>query len=415
MHRGGSVKTKRGTGWRGLWLTPLVLGLTAVAAWGQEPAGFQSAWSQVRTSYRQALEREGMVGSSLWLVHDGRVLAHEFYGMADLAQQRPVDENTIFHWASITKTFTAIGIMQLRDRGLLDLDDPVVKYVPELRAVYDPYGPVSAITLRQLMTHSAGFRDPTWPWGGDESWQPFEPKHWSQLVAMMPYTKILFPPGSKYSYSNPGIIFLGRTIERLTDDDYEVYIDKNILKPLGMVHSYYDITPYHLLPYRSNSYRMEDGRPVALGLDFDTGITTSNGGLNAPITDMVKYLDFLMGDPARQAEYDAILKRSSLTEMWRPALPTGDTAITDRPGSKEWIALNYFVEDRGGMRFIGHTGSQHSFLSFFYVDPASRTAAIAAFNTDDGTGPNARPNTRRVLNDLREQLFREIFPLFRRK
>ena len=83
-----------------------------------------------------------------------------FYGLADAERNRPVDEETIYHWASITKTLTGIAIMQLRDRGLLSLDDPVIKYVPELRAAHNPYGDMSEITIRQLMSHSAGFRNP---------------------------------------------------------------------------------------------------------------------------------------------------------------------------------------------------------------------------------------------------------------
>src|ERR1051326_1115279 len=109
---------------------------------------------------------------------------------------------------------------------------------------------------------------------------------------MMPYTEILFPPGSKYSYSNPGIIFLGRVIEKLSGDDFEVYVDKNVLKPLGMTHSYFDVSPYHLVADRSNNYEVEAGKVTANGLDFDTGITVSNGGLNAPITDMAKTVAF---------------------------------------------------------------------------------------------------------------------------
>jgi CubicO group peptidase (beta-lactamase class C family) len=158
--------------------------------------------------------------------------------MADLEQNRRVDEDTIFHWGSVTKTLTGIAILQLRDRGLLDLDDPVVKYLPELRNVHNPYGDMGAITIRHVMTHSAGFRAGTWPWGSGEPWQPFEPTEWEQLVAMFPYTRIEFEPGSRFSYSNPAIIFLGRIIEILAGEDYEVYVDKNIFKPLGMHRSY---------------------------------------------------------------------------------------------------------------------------------------------------------------------------------
>ena len=124
--------------------------------------------------------------------------------------------------------------MQLRDRGLLSLDDPVVKYVPELRLAHNPFGDIAQVKIRHLMSHSAGFRASTWPWGGDKPWHPFEPTSWEQLVAMLPYTDVQFAPGSKYSYSNPGVIFLGRIIQLLSGDDYEVYVAKNILMPLGM-------------------------------------------------------------------------------------------------------------------------------------------------------------------------------------
>ena len=131
---------------------------------------------------------------------NGEILGQSFYGMADIDQLRSVNKKTIYHWASITKTFTAIAIMQLRDRGLLKLEDPIVNYIPELREVYNPYGNIDQITLRHLITHSSGFRNSTWPWGGDKEWHPHEPKNWSQVVAMFPYTEILFEPGSQHSY-----------------------------------------------------------------------------------------------------------------------------------------------------------------------------------------------------------------------
>lgn len=193
------------------FLIGVMLMVTGKAAQGN--SDFQKVWQEVRRFYGAGLQKHGIIGSSLMFMHDNRVLATEFHGLANIEKQQRVDLNTIYHWASITKTFTGIAIMQLRDRGLLRLEDPIIKYLPELRAVYDPFGDIGEVTLRHLMTHSAGFRGATWPWSEDKAWQPHEPQHWSQLVAMMPYTEILFRPGSKYSYSNPGIIFLGRVIE----------------------------------------------------------------------------------------------------------------------------------------------------------------------------------------------------------
>jgi CubicO group peptidase (beta-lactamase class C family) len=394
----------------------LAAGLIATPLAAQKPATFDAAWKEFAGRIHQQLSSEGVVGASLWFVHQGQALAREFHGLADIESQRAVDENTIFHWASITKTFTGIAIMQLRDRGLLNLDDPVVRYLPELRMVQDTFGPIDRITIRHVMTHSAGFRAGTWPWGGSEPWHPHEPTEWAQLVAMMPYTEILFQPGSRYSYSNPAIIFLGRIIEQLSGDDYEVYVDKNILKPLGMHRSYFDNTPYHLLPYRSNNYVVIDGKPVANGLDFDTGITTSNSGLNAPITDMVKYLAFLAGKGPRPGEYEGVLKRSTLEEMWRQQMPITADSLAMRTGIREAMGLIFFVRESNGLRAIGHTGSQKAFQSFFYVDLAAGTAVIAAFNTDGGgTGPARKPNMRAILDNVRSDVFKNIFPLFTRK
>ena len=200
-----------------------VAGLPQAAPRG---SALTAAFDALESFYVRGVNDNGIVGSRLAVVRDGRELFARSVGMADIAQQHPVDADTIFHWASITKTFTAIAIMQLRDRGVLALDDPVVNYVPELRLVHDAFGDISRITIRHLMTHSAGFRNPTWPWGGDKPWHPFEPTEWSQLVAMFPYTEVEFDPGSRYSNSNPGIIFLGRVIERLTGDHYETYRGK---------------------------------------------------------------------------------------------------------------------------------------------------------------------------------------------
>jgi len=224
----------------------------------------------------------------------------------------------------------------------------------------------------------------------------------------MPYTQILFPPGSKYSYSNPGIIFLGRVIEKLSGDDFEVYIDKNIFRPLGMSRSYFDLTPYHLLADRSNNYEVKEGRTEANGLDFDTGITTSNGGLNAPLTDMARYFGFLLGRGPGATGPLQVLERSSLEEMWRPVLPTSGEASGDS------IGLSFFIDHTGDATLIGHTGSQRGFRAFFYLHPETGAAVVAAFNT---AAADERPGNHPDIAALREgiiaRLVTGVLPLFR--
>jgi CubicO group peptidase (beta-lactamase class C family) len=348
--------------------------------------------------FRSSMQRYGVVGGSVLIISNGRTSLREMYGDANRQLHQKVDENTTFHWASITKTFTGIAILQLRDHGLLQLDDPVVKYVPELRAIHDPFGPVEAVTIRQLMTHSAGFRSATWPWTSGHAWEPFEPAKWSQIVAMLPYTEILFKPGSKHSYSNLGVVFLGQIIERLSGDDYEVFIDKNILKPLGMFTSYFDRAPYYLLKHRAEGYYRANGVLQPAPFNFDSGITVSNSGLNAPLADMARYLGFLLGstnDPA-------ILNRRSLEEMFQKQMPVEQTdASQTASAGKDWIGLSFFIHEQNGRKYIGHGGQQGGFISHFYADPVHGNAYVAAFNTDSS---DAATNTHKLDGELRDYL-----------
>jgi CubicO group peptidase (beta-lactamase class C family) len=393
----------------GVAIFALAGGATLVA--GQQkvlPEAAARGLSKATELYRARLAEAGIVGSALALVREGGIAAECYEGYADLTTKQMVDRDTIFHWASITKTFTGIAVMQLRDRGLLRLDDPAVQYLPELRQVHNPYGDMTQVTIRQLMSHTAGFRAATWPWGGDKSWHPFEPTRWDQVVAMFPYTEILFPPGSKYSYSNPGVIFLGRIIELLSGDDYEVYVTKNILMPLGMHATFFDRAPYHLVKHRSHSYFRADGVLREAPFDFDTGITVSNGGLNSPFADMAKYVAFLIGGDARRAKYDGILARASLEEMFQPVIAASEGE--GGSGGDVRVALSFFVERYGPETLIGHSGSQNGFISHLYLHPRSRSGYIVNFNTEaSSTRPSPREVSRAVDADVRDVLLREVF------
>jgi len=356
--------------------------------------------------YRGALQKGGIVGSSLMVIRDGQIVARRNEGLQNLERREPVTDATIYHWASITKTFTGIGIMQLRDRGLLSLDDPVVKYVPELRLAHNPFGDIAQVKIRHLMSHSAGFRASTWPWGGDKPWHPFEPTSWEQLVAMLPYTDVQFAPGSKYSYSNPGVIFLGRIIEQLSGDDYEVYVAKNILMPLGMRSAFFDRAPYYLLPQRSHSYLRDDVGLHEARFDFDTGITVSNGGLNAPFDDMAKYLSFLIGD-AKRADYEIVLKRASLEEMWTPQVRALEGEGVN--GNDSQAGLSFFVERHGAVELVGHSGDQNGFISHLYLHRPSRTAWLIAMNTDTTPSKDgARLGSRQVDGAVRTLMLTHV-------
>ena len=386
-----------------LWLA-LILGLMIAAAVDAQnkPDRFDEAWARVTAQFDTALRRNRYVGGSLYFIREGQARGVHHYGNQTLEPIRAVDEDTIYHWASITKTFTAIGIMQLRDRGLLDLDDAVTDYIPVFRQAHNPFGDMSDVTIRHLITHTSGLRGPTFPWGGTEDWHPHEPTRWSQWDAMLPYTQLQFAPGSSYSYSNPGTSLLGRIIEEIIGDDIEVYIDKNILRPLEMYNSYFDITPWRLKRFRSDNFTVEGEKITSNGIDFDTGMTTGNGGLNGPVADMVRYVNFLVG-AGDMSRYDEVLSRSSLEEMWEPL-----HVHEEFESLTEYMGTTFFVIDdhaEPSRRFVGHTGGQKAFQAFFYIHPPTASAAIMAVNS------RTVSMERDLYNDTRLNLFREVFPV----
>lgn len=357
--------------------------------------------SNLTTFYQKKAEERKVIGSSLAIIQDGNVIFKSRHGYADREGKKPITEQTIFHWASITKTFTGIAIMQLRDRGLLTLDDPVTKYIPELRKVHNEYGSMDEITIRHLMTHSAGFRNPSWPWGGAKDWHPHEPQKWEQLAAMFPYTEIQFKPGSRWSYSNPGIILLGRIIELISKDDYEYYVEKNILNPLQMHHSYFDKTPYHLINDLAHSYYLQDDGNYKKGrFDLNTGITVSNGGLNAPIPDMLKYLNFLLGNAAPEL-YRHVLQESSIEEMFASQIEIAPEAEHRENVTAGQMGLTFFVSHANGTKLVSHSGSQNGFLSHIYLAPSQNMAYVIAYNTAG--------ETRKLDQEIKEYIIDNIF------
>jgi CubicO group peptidase (beta-lactamase class C family) len=354
-------------------------------------------WSGFLRLFDAYADSDRVVGASVLVMRDGRVLDRHDYGWADRAARQRVDGRTIFHWGSITKTLTAISIMQLHERRGLSLDATITRYVPELRQVHDPYGMIDSITLRMLLSHSAGFQNPTWPYTTGKPWEPFEPTTWNQLVAMMPYQELHFRPGTRYSYSNPGFIDLARVIEQLSGDPWEGYVQKNIFAPLGLTHSYFGATPYYLASDRSNNYtisRDSSGTVVELanGRDFDPGITIPNGGWNAPLSDLAIYAAFLTGtahDDSTRQRYDVVIPHTTLTGMWHPLHPMSET-----PTAPDSMALSFFVIHRGSSTIIGHTGSQAGFRSFLFFNPSNNAVVIAAFNTTNDAAPARAAYTR---------------------
>jgi CubicO group peptidase (beta-lactamase class C family) len=205
-------------------------------------------------------------------------------------------------------------------------------------------------------------------------------------------------------------VYLARVIEAITGDPWEAYTQKNIFAPLGMTRSYFNGTPYHLADDRSNNYTLRRDSSSsreevhANGRDFDPGITIPNGGWNAPLDDLATYVAFLTNstgsDAARRPLFDAVLSRATLQEMWKPVVITGT-----QDGIRSSVGLSYFLTDDGTTQVIGHTGSQAGFLSFLWVNPATKTGIVVALNTN-----SAVRGTPSALGPIMVQAMRFVRP-----
>lgn len=189
-------------------------------------------------SYLEKLVASGSPpGVSIAVVKDGQVVYNRAFGMADTPKQKPATVNTVYHWWSMTKIPTAIAIMQLHERGQLQLDDPVEQHLPWF-SVHYPATTSPQITLRHLLNHSSGLPDTVpamigWVHYADESYSQTE-----LLKRHLPsFNKLQFEPGSKAVYSNLNYMALGAVIEAVSGHSYEQYITEEILQPLQMTHS----------------------------------------------------------------------------------------------------------------------------------------------------------------------------------
>ena len=269
-------------------------------------------------------------GIAYGVLIDGRLVHTGTAGLREIASRSPVDSASIFRIASMTKSFTALSILKLRDEGKLALDDPAERYVPELAGLVYPTADSPRLTIRHLLSHSGGFPEDN-PWG-DRQLDATDDEMGRMLRGGIPFSN---PPGIAYEYSNYGFAILGRIVARVSGQPYATYVRQNILAPLGMTSTTMEaaqVSPDRLAHgYRWEDEQWKDEPPLP------DGAFGSMGGMLTSIDDLGRWVGFLMSAwPPRNAPEEGPVRRSSVREMqepWRsrPARVTlagGDSVIT---------------------------------------------------------------------------------------
>ena len=216
-----------------------VAALLALALWPAFlPGGdLASLAGPLRTRMDAFVASHDQVGVAIALADAGGLAWSAAGGLADRERRVPATPSTVFELGSLSKLFTCLAVMQLREQGKVDLDRPYVAYVPEFRVQSDfPQGG-EAITVRMLMTHTAGLVTDDDPW---ETTQPARHFHRAVLEHVRE-TRLLFPPGARWNYSSFGTSLLGVLVERLAGQDFAECLQKNVLLPLGMAGASFDL------------------------------------------------------------------------------------------------------------------------------------------------------------------------------
>jgi CubicO group peptidase (beta-lactamase class C family) len=313
-----------------LMLLTFVTAVTHIAAAPQarvpdtsRRAALAQAFSEIDRLFTRFAADTHVPGAAWGIVIDGTLAHSGAAGVRDITTKAPVDADTVFRIASMTKSFTAMAILKLRDEGKLALDDPAERYVPELKGLRYPTSDAPRITIRHLLTHSAGFPEDN-PWG-DQQLSESEEELTRMLRAGIPFSNA---PGMAYEYSNYGFAILGRIVSRVSGKPYDEYIAGAILQPLGM--SSTTLHPSKVPPNRlAIGYRWEDERwkeePA-----LPHGSFGAMGGMLTSIRDLSRYVAaFLEAFPPRNDSDKGPIRRASLREMQQPWRPSATRVVRD--------------------------------------------------------------------------------------
>jgi CubicO group peptidase (beta-lactamase class C family) len=308
----------------------------------------------------QRLERDDIAGAAIAIVKDGSVLFEKGYGYADVAKKTPVSpDETLFSIASISKLFAATAVMQLVAQGELDLDVDVGKYLDfELKQNFP-----EPITLRRLLTHTAGFEE-----GGKDDLEP--PNAISKLGEFLRTHQPaqIFRPGARIAYSNYGVSLAGYVVERVSGEPFAAYVAHYIYEPLGMKHSTFEAPiPPALAPLASKEYWLASQPPRAI----EYLARRPAGGMFSTADDMTRFMiahlqDGRYGDQRILTDAAA---RTMHTIQWR--------GQSDAPG----IAISFYQNVGNGRLVLAHGGDlacQHSYL---WLMPAERLGVFLVFNS----------------------------------
>ncbi len=363
-----------------------------------ERAAPEVAEIQIRARVDEILSRRPAVGLAVGVVRDGRLELFHGHGLADIASNTPITEDTAFRVASITKLFTAVAVMQLCEHGLVDLDAPATDYLRayELICTRASWRPP---TPRQLLTHTAGVPDVRHVsdllhagLSPSDGRPPILSVAFGQrLPSLAAYyrggLRVVVEPGSAFAYSNHGYATLGQIVEDVSGMPLDRYYRERIFEPLGMADS--DLVRSDRIASRlatGYALRRRGPKPVP---DRDW-IGAGAGGIYSTPRDLARFVAALVGGGAN--EHGRVLERGTLAAMFEPQYQP-DARL---PG----MGLGFFRGDAAGHRLVFHDGILPGFNSELLVSPNDGIGVIGLTNGSAGAFAWLSVELGRLIRDM---------------
>ena len=341
-------------------LAALLVAISSVAAAAQDPSLSTEKRAQIEKAVSAFMAANSVPGVSVAVVQNGQPVWSAGFGMADLEDSAPAISSTLYRLGSISKSITAVAILQLYERGKLDLDAPVQKYCPAFPQKDSP------ITSRQLLAHLSGIRHYNDDGKGDvpaDSARHFTTMEESlQLFASDP---LLSKPGTQFHYSTYGYTLLGCVLEGAASQKYVDFVRENVFHPAAMEHTQSDDF-FAIVPHRTRWYHRDKTGAVHNAGVLDSSYKIPGGGLISSADDMANFEAALLAGK--------LVKPATQEMMWTPQ-QTAD-------GKPTTYALGWGVGDHFGLHLIGHDGGQQGTSTAILLAPQKSAAIVVLANMD---------------------------------
>lgn len=335
----------------------------------RQPGNYEYTKEYIRWFTQQQMKKHDVTGLSLALIDDQRIVWAEGFGYADRAHNVPATPETLYRAGSITKLFTATAVMQLVERGLIDLDQPVKTYLPEF-SFKTRFPDAPPITIRHILTHHSGLpaNIPLGMWSNN-------PQPYATVLHDLKTRYVLHPPNQIFSYSNLGMAILGQVIERVSGEPYATYVSRAIFDPIGMTTASME-TGVATSPLMAHAYLKGKEEPELPLRDIPAG------GLNASVLDLARFVQMVFAQG--QAGSHHVVKPETLSGML-------STQNTDVPLDLDFkIGLGWWLSDIDRLHqdtlgtVASHAGGTYHFRSQLITLPNQKLGVVVMTNSSTG-------------------------------